>query len=292
MKKLILAATLLALSACSLGKDSSMANTAQVRQNKQVHDLYDGLVGTYEGVITNTNHGDERVQLIVYIDSQSVKNPDGTPGTADIPMAFFRRSSPVIADYTMQASGYLREVGDITFFNLGTDAMVRAIRGKVNFPKITGVVNSTNGNLGDIELTWKTSDTSSRNDLKDRLLRQYQAIEGNYYGKFHTQDKELLKRKMMIQLSAVVNGDTPKLIGLYKRLDIPEGTVDLALTVSYRPDQYPPQITLNGKGTGKYEMNMDGTLLDDNMTLNVYSLFEGNLGTATLIRSNKPPKGW
>lgn len=292
MRKLILAVAALALSACSLGKDSSESNSAQVRQNKQVHELYDGLVGTYEGIIRNTNHGDERVQLIVYIDSQSVKNPDGTPGTADVPMAFFRRSSPVIADYTMQASGYLKEVGDITFFNLGTDPLVRAIRGKVAFPRITGVVNSTNGNLGDIDLTWKTADTSSRNDFKDRLLRQLQAIEGNYYGKFQTTDKELLKRKMLIQLSAVVTGDTPKLIGLYKRLDIPEGTVDLALSVSYRPDQYPPQITLNGKGMGKYELNMDGTILDDTMNINVYSLFEGNLGTAVLTKMSKPPKGW
>ncbi len=285
MKKLIFVmSAALALNGCSLGKDSSSKNAAQIRQNKEVHDLYDSLVGTYEGKVTGTTHGDEVVELIFYIDSVAATNPDGTPGSKDVPMAYFRRSSPVIADYTMDASGYLREEGNITFRNLGTEAAVRAIRGIVRFPNITGQVITSNGTLGDISLTWKTRDTSSRNDLKDRLLRQYQAVEGDYYGTFQTKDKELAKRRMLIQLSAVVSGDTPKLIGLYKRLDIPEGTVDLALTVSYRPDLSPAQITMNGKGSGKYELNMDGTLVDDTMTIDIYSLFEGNLGTAILIR--------
>lgn len=290
MKVLFTLAVLMLLNGCALGKDSNDQNTHQIRQNKEVNDLYGPLVGNYSGKLRETHHGDEDVQLIIYINSEAVTNPDGTPGSKDVPMGYFRRSSPIIADYQTDVSGLTRELGELTMRNLGNQPDVRSLRLKVNGRQLIGPVFNQQGTLGKIDVTWVSSDTSARNDFKDRLLRQYQAVEGEYYGKLVTKDKMRAKWEFCIALSAVVAGEEPKLIGYYKRLDVKDGVVDLPLTVSYRPDQAPPQITLNGRGGGKYQLDMDGTLVNRVMQININSLYEGNYGLAKL-RSQACPKG-
>lgn len=274
----------LVLAGCSMGKDSSDQNTAQIRENKKVTDLYGPLVGTYDGKLFDTDHGDEDVQLVIYLSSQTVTNPDGTPGSKNVPQAYFRRSHPVIADYQMDVSGLTSEQGDFSMRNLGSDAEVRTIQAHFSANTITGSVLNARGTLGRLELKLTSKDTSSHDDYKDRLLTEYEAIEGEY----ENAGTEGSMPHMSITLQAVVNGDTPRLAGQYKNLDVPGGYVDLPLTVTYDPNLSPPSISMNGKGSGRYELNMNGTVIGDEITIDVDSLYQGYLGQTVLKRTNVP----
>lgn len=279
----------LGLTACSLGKKTSEQNTALIRQNKEVNDLYGPLVGTYNGKMLNTNHGDEDVQLIIYLSTESVTNPDGSPGSKDVPQAYLRRDYPVIADYSLDVSGYSREVGDVSFRNLGDEPLVRSIRLHVSGKHLSGPVINREGTLGNLELDFTSKDTSSRNDIEDRLRRRYQAVQGTYTGTIPGGNGRKT-RHLSITLTADISGSVISLSGYYKNLDVPGGEVDLPLTVTYRTDTAPPQITMHGRGGLKYALDMVGTLLDETMIVDITSpFFEGYLGRATLKRPGGSP---
>jgi hypothetical protein len=288
-----LAAAALAIGACSLGKDSSEQNAAQRRENKRVNDLYGKLVGTYEGKLTNTDHGDETISMVVYIDHVQITNPDGTPGAKDVPKAVFRRADPVVADYGLTLSNMSEDEAQVVMSNPGDEPDVRTIDARVNGKQLSGTVYNGGGTLGKLDLTWVSADTTSRNDTRDRLLKKYQEMQGSYIGRLVTNDPVKKKFYFDIELSAVMVGNTPQFVGLYKRLDVPEGWIDLSLTVSFRPDKYPAQITMNGKGAGKYELDMNGTIEGNTMQITIYSLFEGNYGLAILKKQPgvKPKTG-
>lgn len=277
MKKFLVLISLVALAGCGVGKDDSNQNKAQIRQNKLVDDLYGPLIGTYNGKVTGTNHGDEDVQLVIDVIGESTTNPDGTPGTKKVPIAALRRVNPVVADYSLSPSGYRPETGDLTFQFTGT-AELASITGKMNGKHYTGVIHGRNSSLGNIDVTWVSADTSTDDTIKDRLLRAYRAVEGVYVGKIHSASSNKAAIPVEIDLSAVVNGNTAQLIGFYKRLDVPSGVVDLPLSVSYEPDDNPPQISMNGRGGGKYQIDMNGTLVNHHLEVSVQSLYEGYMG--------------
>jgi hypothetical protein len=303
MKAWMTLALAVLMTACAAASDGKTVNAAQIRQNKEIEDTYGSLVGTYSGKLTNTDHGDETIKLVIYITTDAATNPDGTTGSREVPRAVFKRMDPVVSDYSLLAAGYTRENGVLSLVTDGSGNptpipgappatnpanQIKSVAAFVNGKHITGSVQMLTGTLGNIDLTFESSDTGSSNDLKDRLLAAYQAVEGEYTGTISDGSKKP-KTPVIIELTAVVNGDSPMLIGFYKRPDVPGGEIDLALTVSYRPDQSPAQITMNGKGGGKYAINMDGTLVNHVISVSFNSLFQGYLGVLTAKRTKKKP---
>lgn len=289
MKQLICLALFATLTACSASGDAKDRNTAQIKQNKEVQDTYGAITGTYDGKLTHTNHGDENIQLVIYITSEAVTNPDGTTGSRKVPRAFFKRLSPVVADYSLLAGGYTRENGLLSLVNDGQTKDIKSIDARVQGHHLVGSVQTYSGTLGDLDLTFTSPDTSFKDDYKDRLLHAYEAIQGEYDGQIVSPDKSKPNIPVIISLQAVVSGDTPMVIGYYRRPDVPDGVIDLALTVTYRADQSPAEITMNGKGGGRYELNMDGTLVNDTLRVTVQSLYQGYLGTLVAHKVTTKP---
>jgi hypothetical protein len=257
-----------------------------MNQNKAVNELYGPLTGTYKGTLHNYKIGDEDVRLVIYISNVAVTNPDGTPGSKDVPLATLYRDDPVIGDYAMDVKGFQAETGNLSFGTLGNDTAVRTISAHIAGGKITGTVNDSASTIGTLELNFISKDTGSRDDIEERLRRRFQALQGIYTGEIPNQDPKLVHH-LSVSLTAVVNGSSVKLNGYYKNLDVPSGVVDLPLTVDYRWDVTPPAITMVGRGNLKYELDFTGTVENDIMVVDVNSPFmQGFLGTATLKKTS------
>jgi hypothetical protein len=131
-------------------------------------------------------------------------------------------------------------------------------------------------------LDFVSSDTGTKDDAQERLYRQYQAVSGVYRGSLpgHLQP-------IVVTLSAALDGTTARLDGVYKDLDHPTGDLDLALTVTYRPDLNPPTITMNGRGDGKRALDFVGTLVGTRMEVDVTSPLQGGyLGHSSMLRED------
>lgn len=248
---------------CGVSDSKSASNLPLLRQNKAVEDLYGPLVGTYDCDLTNTNHGkDEKGKLIIMISSAEATNPDGTPGTRKVPAAIFQRISPVVADYNLKPSGYRRETGDISM--TGTkDNLTYTILGKIENQILTGIVQlSDGGKLADLSCKWKTRNTGIGDTQNDRLLEAYRAIAGLYIGTVVSQVPGKKSWPVTFSINVEDSDGKPRLYGYFQRNDV-DRYLDLVLTVNYRPELDPPEITMSGQKPGTpYELHVRGSIKD------------------------------
>ncbi len=270
---------LIGVTSCAVKNDDNGDSTAQRRQNDKITALYGPLTGKYSGKMTATDHGAEDVDLLIYLASSEATNPDGTPATGRLPIAVFKRNRPVVGDYVFNLTGYTPETGQLDMaIAKSMTTNLYSIDAQVIGQRIVGRVQTVLGTLGTFDVGLVSKDTGSRDDADDRLFRAYQAVEGVYRGWIDNGANSQPKKCVQIDLTAIMNGRSPMLLGYYRRPDIEGGVIDLSMSVVYRPDKSPPEISLNGHGLGSYILDINGTLVDDQITAQVNSQHEGLLG--------------
>ncbi len=287
---------------CAYSKDDTIQDKAQLRQNDLIDSTYGPLVGTYAGTLT-TPRSVEDVRMIIYIESDSINNADGTPGTKRVPKAHFSRDFPVVEDYFLDVRNFTKENGSLHFVNPGTIQpggstptvgldQIRSIDVIVSGNNITGQANTSAGRLGDLKLSLSSRQTDEPDngvseDRRNRLIRLYQSLAGEYVGAITSGKKTI---PISIALTVFTTADSlPSFTGYYKRLDIPSGVVDLSMKVEYNPDTSPPRITMDGQGARFYHVSLNGTLKDDKIVGDFSSAYEGFTGKVTLKKKKQSP---
>lgn len=289
MKLIFSALMTLSLMGCAFGKDNSSVNKAQIKENSIIDNTYGPLVGTYSGTMTTSN-GPQDVSLAIYILSQPITNTDGTPGVKKVPYAHFKLISPVADDFYLSLGVTGNSSTDFVMTNTNNTRMdqVSTIEARIDGQKITGPVQSLSGTLGYLNLTLSSRQTDAPSngideDRRDRLNRIYHAVAGEYVGQIKSPNPKVKPIPVSIALTVFSTANTmPSLAGYYRRLDAPEGVIDLALNVEYNADTNPPRITMDGKGAGSYALSIDGVILNDQITADITSLHQGYLGQMVL----------
>lgn len=317
MRLLTLGLIAFALAACSFNKDNSVGpDPAIARQNSNVNNIYGPLVGTYTGTQTIGNSVQD-VRVVLSIRSESATNSDGTPTTKLVPIGTFTRLNPAGPDVAMKWSF----TPETSAFNLtaiesgGSNANGNNGGGKSHRDDDVKVVDGTLidqhivarlNNFDDIQIgvldlrksSDQSSDPGSRNE---RLRRLYESVSGQYCGTIR--DPYDTKKPQIISVDVRMGytpdptsptGTRPYLWGYYDRLDKPPHVLDLTMSVVY---DTPPNVTIYGKGLGKYSVTFNGVLLptsqDNGRTVPGYINAElitgvdGKVGTLTL-RLNDP----
>lgn len=279
------------LTGCAFGKDNSSVNKAQIKENNIVDAVYGPLVGTYTGTLQMPN-GPNDVSLVIYILSQPITNTDGTPGIKKVPYAHLRLVSPRVADYYLTLGLSSANTSNFSMTNTTTPQLddVSSIDAQVNGQNITGIVKAMTGTLGTLNVQLSSRETEANNngadeDLRERLNRIYNAVAGEYTG-----DIVNGSNKIPISITLTVfnmANQYPSLSGFYKRLDAPEGVIDLSLNVEYNPNTNPPRITMDGHGSGTYIISITGVLVNDQIVADITSQHVGYMGKMILNKKKK-----
>lgn len=282
---LILCATLVG---CAFGKDNTDTNKAQLRQNQVIDSTYGSLVGTYSGTM-NTARGLEQVNLSIYILSDAITNPDGTPGIKRTPMAHFKRISPIADDFYLSPRGYSKEAGTLSLVNInaaGADD-VRSMDLSVSGQSLLGFVQTSSGTLGSLNLKLSTNQTdvpggSAEADRRERLLKLYNSIAGEYVGQINSANNSgAIPISITLSVFNPANS-LPSITAFYRRLDAPGGIIDMTMNAEYNTSTNPPRLTMDGSGGGNYILSINAVLINNQIQGDITSKHQGYLGKIIL----------
>lgn len=303
----------LALTSCAFNKDNGLeVNKNLLRQNQIIDETYGPLVGTYTGIMkANRSAGeavDQDVNLKILIADETISNPDGSPAIKRTPIAYFRRSLPVIDVYTLTARAYTPETGALSFLNsregkkdneLGVNE-IKSMELKVTSVdgdyKFSGRVLTLPGVIGYVELIRLTTQTDapsdgSGEDIRNSYIDLFKKVEGRYVGEIDDKNPKIKNKPVAIELR-IVNAPTPFLRGYYSPLDTPRAGLDLTMKVDYNPNAVPPRITLDGACTNPgctYIVNINGRLENENTIIaDITNVHQGYLGELTVKKQQKP----
>lgn len=278
-------------------------NSQQQRYNRIIQRTYGPLIGTYDGVlrvaVKEEGAEDPRVRMIVFLGSEATTNPDGTPGTRKVPMAFLRIQSNWIENHNLKLQGF--NTADKTF-------SMQVVRGsgpgqapsaddvesaslRLEESRIVGPLRTVSGVIGNLELNFESRDTTIPRDTEDEAANSRKAyletVVGVYEGQIDSQEGP---KPISIEFSLAQNnigGQTNYyLLGIYKRLDHPSGIIDLNLDVTMYLREVPSRFVMNGQGGGNYRISIEATLSQGVMTGRL-STFKGPRGPIRLTKVSR-----
>ena len=271
LKKIILLAAVLGLSACAFDKDESKVNAKEAADRAKIESIYKPIEGVYRGTLT-TDTVKQPVELRLFIlEVQSGQNANGEDRYLKVLRANLKQTNSTDPSSNFKAR-YIQETGELILSNSSTSFMdneAHTINAKVIGEKIVGDAVTIAGQVGQIELSL-TSKSSNRPDnsdgeFKERLRRQYQAIVGTYVGENILEGKATFTGTLT--LSIVEKEIGPYLVGQFKRNDDPLNDMMMILTSTYEPQYSPARLTMTGKLSHtniNYEANFQGVFIDGN----------------------------
>ncbi len=303
-----LALSLLALSlpfmltGCAFDKSNGLeVNKNLLRQNELINNTYGPLVGTYSGdmkVNGSTGETLQAVTLKILITDETISNPDGSPAIKRTPIAYFKRTAPVIDFYTLTVRAYTPETGKLSFLNsregkAGSELGVNEIKSmELNVfssgPEIQlqGRVLTPSGVIGNVELKRTDLETEapsdgSGEDVRNSYVELFKKVEGRYVGEIDDKNPKTKNKPVAVELRTV-NAPIPYLRGFYSPLDTPRAGLDLTMKVDYNPNVVPARITLDGSCANigcTYIVNINGILENENTIIaDITNVHQGYLG--------------
>ena len=311
-----LALSLLALSlpfmltSCAFDKSNGLeVNKNLLRQNELINSIYGPLVGTYSGTMkANRSSGvvqEQEVSMKILITDEVTSNPDGSPAIKRTPVAYFRRTSPVIDDYTLTVRAYTPETGALSFLNsraakqdgegkqggepLGPNEIksmeLSVFSGGPNI-QLVGRVLTPSGVIGNLVLNRSVVETDapsdgSGEDVRNSYITLYEKVQGRYVGEIDDKNPKTKNKPVAVELR-IVNAPIPYLRGFYSPLDTPRAGLDLTMKVDYNPNVVPARITLDGACSNPgctYIININGDLVnEDTIIADITNVHQGYLG--------------
>lgn len=194
------------------------------------------FVGTYEGSIINTDAVSRPALLSVYlVNVRDGVNPDGTIRIRPALMSRFQYRDVVLPTDYASMQGVASADGQVKMAsNDGAISMSGLIIGEqatVDVSTAGGLLGQFSGQRTSTNVNAPTG--SDAIELRERMRAQLEALEGVYSGVVETASE-----RVPVQLSLVVQegtSGTPVLTALYRRLDMPAGIGDRALTITFDP---------------------------------------------------------
>lgn len=278
LKKLILFAAILSLSACAFDKDSSRVNAKETAEREKLLMMYTPVKGVYRGTVT-TDSSQQPVELHLFtLENEAGKNANGEDRYLISLRGNYKKLSSVEPDQNFKAR-YVPETGKLILTTvkalLETDD-VHTINAEISNQKITGEAITISGEIGRLELTLVSSASSkpgsSESDFNERLRRQYQAVAGTYSGDNILNGKVTFKMQIVLRVVEKDMGGSktrPQLVGEFSRSD-DSGEFNMVLTSFYQPDLSPPKLVLTGRlfignpNNNAYEATFEGVVIDGN----------------------------
>lgn len=273
-----LAVASLMASSCAFSEPSDADNSQQQKYNRIIEKTYGTLVGTYDGylrvAVKDSGAADPAVRLIIFMATESMTNPDGTPGTRKVPLAFLRLQSNWIEYHNLRVQGYDEGDGSFSLQVInGSNQPNRGVRPddldsaslRRDGEKYVGPLRTASGVIGNLEISLTNRDTTIPRETEDEAAESrriyLEQVAGLYTGVLQSQEGE---KPISIELSLAqesISGVTNYyLTGFYKRLDVPSGVVDLYLDVTLFLREVPSRFVMNGQGGGAYRISIEATL--------------------------------
>ena len=275
LKKMILALTVLTLSACAFDKDASKNNAKEVEETQRQKSTYDPITGVYTGQLrTPSNRQDISITLFTLAEPVA-PNSDRDDGFRWVLRANYKKINPVGMGYSLKAR-FIPETGQLILTNenisKGTIGMddVHTIEAKIVGQRIIGEAKSITGVIGTVELNMTSNEAAAPGNNEEaeyyeRLRQQYESIAGVYAGDNVVNGKVTFSFKISLQV--IREGLVPKLVGEFNRDDDPTSSVSLSLSGIYQPDLTPATLTLSGKprfnsNNSSYAATFEGTIVN------------------------------
>lgn len=250
-----------------LGRVSLNLTTRETRAPRQGDEteLRDNILrdfalveGTYTGTLTDAGQS-VRIELIVYhADQQTGTNANNEPVMMPVLMGRLKTLDFSRINHTMVARFY-RQTGRLIFSNPdgNSASVVKSIQAIHGENKITGDVVSSRGPVGKLELNLTAGggrpDQGEEQELEERRRAEYQAVAGEWEGTVIPDPRRAPPFNLSIRLFVTteeVNGRlTAVLKGYYRRLDSADGSLDLTMNVTYRPETLPPRMLMTSQGS-------------------------------------------
>ncbi|MNK06225.1 hypothetical protein D3C87_241170 [compost metagenome] len=271
MKKLLLSVLMLSLVGCAFDKDKGTTDRAEIQDRQNLEKNHKLIVGTYQGIMTTPSRKHDIELTLFSLEIRDGENSKGLPKYRKELRALYKKINPVGPDVTFDAR-FFAEMGQLILTPLvspkGADD-ISTIDAKLVGQRLTGKVSSISGEVGylDVALVSKQQDVpeqGAEDDYHKRLRKQYEEVKGTYEGIVMPPENDPFA--ISISLNVTVNSDgVPLITG---ELSYPfDRSLDMTLTVNYRPDLTPPKLTLIGKPkTGNsptgYTQTFDGVIKD------------------------------
>ncbi len=289
---------------CSGGGQSASdaLRTQQAKDSKVLEDLYAGVQGHWEGVVSNPGIGLQpfraEFNLYTYYVSDGT-NPDGSPRVRPAlrgrfrPMDFVSETDLITLTGDFDRNGRLIMTGQISSMGStggssgGTsmDVKILSLRGSVIGGQMNIEVTREGGVWGYLEAARTSTDASApvageATEYRDRFLRVYGPYEGTYVGKMKSangNDYGVQIAVVIVERPLASGGSRPTLMALYRRSDIPVGAgIEWSLDVDYNlqtGDVVMRESSLNPPSTipGAWVMSISGKLgvVNGKKTMNV-----------------------
>jgi hypothetical protein len=294
MKNLVLTLTILILAGCAFDKDGSTTSKTELRENQKQSEIYNSIKGNYRGQLTTATTKQD-VELNLDILERIVNSKKEL-----ILIGNYKKNNPVGPNLSFNAR-YTPENGQLVLMsNLATFGPddIHTISLQVQGTDLIGEAKSISGVVGRLHLSLvsRQSDTPNDNageDYKERLRAQYNAIAGSYKGNVIPPPQDGAPFAIIVRINvadvADANGEVmPQLMGILSYPAYNSTDLDMTLTMTYRPDLNPPQLSITARprfsAGSDYRANLQGTLKNGKYTGSMTSTAKGFEGNFTLTK--------
>lgn len=269
LKWFLLIFTALHLTACAFDKNSNTDTQKELENRAALMEKYSPLLGVYRGTI-QAGVSTQNVELSFYtVEKKIGQTANGEPKFLPALMTRYRNLSNVVEDVIMEAT-YLDQTSQILMSNNDNSFGINAY---FNGETISGNVTRNGGIWGTINVSLVSRESSAPNDANDRaernarLTKIYETVVGIYKGKVDFPANSSASDfgvTVTIVIDQVKDKDgyyVPALKADYVRDDDPKRDLTLSMDVDYKPDTYPPYISLVSTDTrAQYSVTIAGTL--------------------------------
>lgn len=259
LKNLILAMTVLSLSACAFDQDKNADKQRENERNQALQKSYKPVIGTYKGTLT-TADGAQEVDLVFFdLKVANGKNSDGSTRLVSQLHATLKKAGGnfdfIVALTEETCAISMVNLKDLS--GLGRDD-IQTIDARVNGEKIVGEAKGIAGSIGILDVVLKTRENSGGNSGREevayyeRIRAKLNTIVGTYTGSLKqvggTFDGKSVGITVKLYIQEVPNGaiTIPTLIGDFSRADDASGTVALNLKGEFDFESNPARLTLEG----------------------------------------------
>lgn len=295
LKWILMAFTALNITACAFDKNSNADTQQEIEDRNALYEKYNRVTGVYSGkVIAGT--GTQLVELSFYtVEKRKGDTADGQPKFLPALMTRFRVLNSVDTvnnDIIMEAK-YIVETSEV-FMSDATGSL--GIHAFFNGENLVGDVTQNGGRWGTLQtqLTSRESsapnDTNSRAERDARLKKLFQPIVGTYTGKVSFpkgSPAASYNAKVTLVIGQVKDKDgfyMPALQGSFTPLNSNDSALTIALNVDYKPDVFPPYISLvSYDSKADYTVTISGSITNG-VIEGEFSNKRGHSGTVKFVK--------
>lgn len=290
MKKILIAALSLSLTACAFKDNGTSTNEEEIRERRKLNEMYKPLVGKYAGRI-HTAMGPQDIEINLFILGEE-KGRDSVRKVLPMLKASYRRINPVGVTALFNSS-YVPETGDLFLTSeIAADKLrsddIHTITARLLGQRIEGNAASKAGPVGHVDVSFVTTQADvpsvgDENDYNQRLRQEYEKIAGRYQGVVTTPTKQTYNAEIHLAIVGSESSGLPQVIGSFIRSDESSRSLDLVLSVSsYKFEITPAELILTGRpkfGTANYRASFDGSFKEGQFYGTMTSSSRGVEGT-------------